>query len=65
MKSNKKLILKYKAEIEMIRSHQNISNKHMLDEMIENRLKKIRELNCGFCEENCNRPNCFTNRGEK
>lgn len=52
----------YKAEIEMIKSHMNLSNEHMLQEMIDNRINKIKQLNCGFCEENCNRPQCFTNR---
>ena len=46
----------------MIKSHMNLTNEHMLIEMIENRINKIKQLNCGFCEENCNRPDCFTNR---
>jgi len=46
----------------MILSHQNLSNKKELDEMIENRLRLIKKIesSCAFCEVQCDNIECFT-----
>ena len=51
-----------KEEIRMILSHQNLSNKKELDEMIENRLRLIKKIesSCAFCEVQCDNIECFT-----
>ena len=61
MKSTKEKIHILKEEIRMIKSHQNISNWQLCENMINNRLKQIKKLNkkCEFCSEPCKNKECF------
>ena len=66
MKSKEALIQILKEEIKMIKSHQNISNWYLMEDMMAARILKIMELekSCLICETPCNNDWCPT-KGDK
>jgi uncharacterized Fe-S radical SAM superfamily protein PflX len=58
--SKQEKIRRLKEEIKMIKSHQNVSNWDLLEDMIDVRSKVIEELinSCFFCEKPCDNNQC-------